>query len=288
MVELFRVKTHDEMTHDFGFESDSFRLWYDLKTQIPFTSFMKPTHGLHIPNTQDAMRVWLGLKSHVFFDFFIYPRSFITPMKDLNTLMTLSDKASWQHDYAKDYQKHFKFLEHLPITIFELGIGGENVELGGYSLLGWKDYFENGKIYGLDIYDKSALDSDRLKTFKGSQTDRVLLNSIIHEIGNPDIIIDDASHVSKNTIKSFEILFPQLKPGGYYCIEDLSCSYRHDFNEPGEMSIMDYLNLAVKSRCRPELGKSEYVCPEIFKEIQEIHFYGELCVIRKREASVQS
>ena len=38
----------------------------------------------------------------------------------------------------------------------------------------------------------------------------------------PDLIIDDASHLYSETKTSFETLFPQLRPGGLYIIEDWS------------------------------------------------------------------
>ena len=39
----------------------------------------------------------------------------------------------------------------------ELGVGGYGRDLGGESLLMWAAYFRNGRIYGLDIEDKTAL-----------------------------------------------------------------------------------------------------------------------------------
>ena len=40
-----------------------------------------------------------------------------------------------------------------------------------------------------------------------------------------DIIIDDASHVNKYTITSYNILNKRVKSGGLYIIEDLGCAY---------------------------------------------------------------
>ena len=41
----------------------------------------------------------------------------------------------------------------------------------------WKRYFLNGQIFGLDIYDKSPQEENRIKIFKGSQVDFDFLDS---------------------------------------------------------------------------------------------------------------
>jgi hypothetical protein len=43
----------------------------------------------------------------------------------------------------------------------------------------------------------------------------------MEELANElDFVIDDASHTYEHTRRSFEILFPLLRPGGLYLIED--------------------------------------------------------------------
>ena len=59
----------------------------------------------------------------------------------------------------------------------------------------------------------------------GSQVDSKFLASVVEEMGGIDVVIDDGSHISQHVIKSFEILYPMLSPGGLYFIEDLHTSY---------------------------------------------------------------
>ena len=93
----------------------------------------------------------------------------------------------------------------------------------------WRAFFPRGLIVGVDIHDKKPHDEARIKTFKGSQSDQVFLERVVSEIGRPDIIIDDGSHEYKDIVASYNFLFPKLKPGGYYAIEDTFFAYAPDF-----------------------------------------------------------
>ena len=45
-----------------------------------------------------------------------------------------------------------------------------------------------------------------------------------------DVVIDDASHILEPTTASFELLFPRLRPGGVFVIEDWSHEHWNDRN----------------------------------------------------------
>ena len=72
---------------------------------------------------------------------------------------------------------------------------------------------------------------DCIKTYwRTNQTDATKLNNIVREDleGHLDLVIDDASHLYTETKRSFEVLFPLLRTGGLYVIEDWSwgcCPY---------------------------------------------------------------
>ena len=54
------------------------------------------------------------------------------------------------------------------------------------------------------------------------QADRESLRRIVDEDfdGPLDVVVDDASHMYAHSLASFETLFPRLRPGGMYLIED--------------------------------------------------------------------
>ncbi len=74
----------------------------------------------------------------------------------------------------------------------------------------------------------------RLKAhYRTSQDDEAALGAILQaEMDGPlDLVIDDASHFYEETKASFEILFPRLRPGGLYAIEDWSWAHHRGFTE---------------------------------------------------------
>jgi hypothetical protein len=82
-----------------------------------------------------------------------------------------------------------------------------------------------GRITGIDLYDKTALSGGRVQVFQCSQVDAPRLADIARSAGPFDFIIDDGSHENGHQIETFGILWPHLKDGGAYVIEDVQTSY---------------------------------------------------------------
>ena len=207
---------------------------------------------------------------------------------NLTMLARIYKSDKWgKHYYAKHYQTHFRKYKFKRVKLFEIGAGGyHNPEIGGNSLRMWKRYFPFGKIFSLDIYDKSCFDERRIKIFQGSQTDADLLKAIIEQIGQPDIIIDDGSHINEHVIKTFEILFPELKTGGIYVIEDTQTAYWPDYggdseNPDNPLTLMNYFKKLTDCLNHQEFVKSVYAPSYFDKNIYSIQFYHNLIFIFK-------
>lgn len=84
------------------------------------------------------------------------------------------------------------------------------------------------------------VDGGRIRTIRGDQSDPDSLNRVLAEIGRPDIVIDDGSHVSRHVLTRFRAVFPHLRPGGKYVIEDLQTSYWPSFGG-NDLSLSDTL-----------------------------------------------
>jgi predicted O-methyltransferase YrrM len=59
------------------------------------------------------------------------------------------------------------------------------------------------------------------------QADTGALDEILHEFDGPvDLVIDDASHLEPQTRASFDRIYPHLRPGGAYVIEDWAWAHQ--------------------------------------------------------------
>ena len=207
---------------------------------------------------------------------------------DLATLATMHRTDKWNlHWYAQHYERHFGHFRKKRLKVLEIGVGGyADPHAGGSSLRMWKYYFPKSMIYSIDIYDKSALQEKRIAIFRGSQSDEAFLQNLGRDIGSLDIIIDDGSHVNRDVIRSFEILFPTVKPGGIYVVEDTQTSYWEpfggdsvDFANP--RTIMNYFKRLTDSLNYQEFDKPGYEPTYFDKNIVSIHFYHNLVFVYK-------
>lgn len=127
--------------------------------------------------------------------------------------------------YLEAYDRHFARFRNTPVKMLEIGVAQ------GGSLEMWREYFgPNATIFGIDIDPECAnrvAEPNQVRI--GSQDDPDFLRRVVEEMGPPDIILDDGSHISRHQLASFDTLFPLLKESGVYVIEDLQTAYWPDF-----------------------------------------------------------
>ena len=129
-----------------------------------------------------------------------------------------TDKASKHHGYCDDYDVLFTPLRNEPIVLLELGWGE------GRSAGMWREYFPKGVIIILDNFWPIAR-IDGVHKYLGDQADPKVLDEMVATHGDFDIVIDDASHIEEKTLASYALLWPHVKPGGFYVVEDTN-AYR--------------------------------------------------------------
>lgn len=210
--------------------------------------------------------------------------------KNLTKLSRINctDKGT-THQYTIKYDFHFQKLRKKRLNILEIGVGGyEFPNAGGESLRMWKFYFPQSKIYGIDLYDKKSLEERRIKIFQGSQADTEFLHEVHKTIGEIDIIIDDGSHINEHVITTFNVLFPGLKMGGIYVIEDIQTSYWSDSGYGGDSLYLDKPGTSMNflKKLTDGLNYEEYINPGyqptyFDKNITSIHFYHNIVFIYK-------
>ena len=141
-----------------------------------------------------------------------------------------SDKGSTKHRYTELYHMLFEPLRERKMNFLEMGlfIGGpehgvdkDRVTTDLPSIKMWLEYFPKSHIHGLDISDFSWYKDDRFTFVRCDMDTRENIEMATGDLPEMDIILDDASHASHHQQNAFLELFPKLKSGGLYIIEDL-------------------------------------------------------------------
>ncbi|EOD13522.1 hypothetical protein EMIHUDRAFT_451970 [Emiliania huxleyi CCMP1516] len=183
------------------------------------------------------------------------------PVNELSKLYDqyCSDKGTfWQskHHYASAYHQIFGSIRNVVTSILEIGIGEDTAP----SVASWLIYFPKAHIYPIDIKTteevaKRAVPggaTDRVVAHQakfGCEYNRPLLSLSLPRRPSPppaqvhltlntdasdpaqlsrvrlppqlDIILDDGSHRFLDQEKTLHVLWPRLRPGGFYIIEDI-------------------------------------------------------------------
>lgn len=149
-----------------------------------------------------------------------------TPDLGALALRYASDKWGGIHRFTPHYERHLRPLRDQVVRVLEIGIGGyDNITPGGGSLKMWKRYFTRGLVYGIDIFEKPHVNEFRVQALTGRQDDPEFMLDVARRYGPFDVIIDDGSHINEHVRASFELMFPHVRSGGCYVIEDLWTSY---------------------------------------------------------------
>ncbi len=185
-----------------------------------------------------------------------------------------TDKGGQRHNFARVYDGLLAGRRGDPIDLLEIGV------YQGASLRMWEDYFPAARIWGIDINPSAKEhESDRSRIFIGDQKDPELLGAILAASGGFDIILDDGSHRIAEQRLSLAFLWPRLRPGGIYVLEDVHTSYLErwgmGYREPDttlEMvkDILDDVHAGTHGR------------PPTLDQLASVHLYFELCVFQRR------
>lgn len=195
-----------------------------------------------------------------------------------------TDKRITGHNYVTVYERLFKEFQEDTFKFLEIGLGR------GASHKMWRDWFPNATIYGVDNAPTT------IERFKNEE--RMVID-YLHQ-GHTDqlfaytkkgpwrVIIDDGSHITSHQTKTFEILWDQVEPGGYYIVEDTHTSYpsfvlkqsartSNDTNIwiDSDETFMERMFKLVNEVCEPT-GSGKY-----HQEVEYVRFSPGLVVIKK-------
>lgn len=135
----------------------------------------------------------------------------------------------WVHNYTPFYEAVLASIRTSARNVLEIGV------FHGASLKMWRDYFPNATIQGLDNWEgydgeghllqKPEDLGERIVLIDGDQANRddlLRLEELQAQLF--DMICDDGGHTMEQQQVSLGYLFPLVRPGGYYIVEDLHTS----------------------------------------------------------------
>jgi hypothetical protein len=187
----------------------------------------------------------------------------------------------WLH-YLDIYDRHFSAYRSTPVKMLEIGVSqGGSLEL-------WRKYLgKDATLFGIDIDPECASRVTAPSQVRiGSQDDPMFLRAVIDEMGPPDIILDDGSHIGRHQRTSFNTLFPLLREGGLYLIEDLHTAYSFVRWEGGYRRKSTGIEL-VKDMIDDMHGwyHRRKMRTASRNQIGAIHIYDSVAVIEKRQVA---
>ena len=130
------------------------------------------------------------------------------------------DATLHKHAYTSIYNLLFSNLRYKDIKLGELGILDNN------SMLSWREFFPNAKLYGFEWFD------ERLDKAKNDNIDCTYIKMNVKDINSIsdglsvagskfDILIEDSTHLFEDQIKFVNEAYKHLNPGGILIIEDI-------------------------------------------------------------------
>eukprot|EP00759_Apiculatamorpha_spiralis_P032355 PhF_6_TR33811/c0_g1_i1/m.49585 len=216
----------------------------------------------------------------------------------------LKDDKAWRHRYDVAYSNYLERIRDKPLRVLEIGLGCDQPIIG-LSVLLWEQYLPNAKLTMIEYDEKCTKDWSHanagrgpkggIKFFSGDQANRQFLRRVVNEDVGPsglyDVIIDDGGHHMHQQITSFEELWPKLRSGGIYVVEDLNTSYKTHYGgsrRPAEtknvtmMKVLqeklDHLHaVPVKNHPGKLLEDKEFHSP--YHRIDCYHF---ICILTKK------
>lgn len=179
------------------------------------------------------------------------------------------------HNYAVHYDKLFAPIRDQKVKLLEIGVGG------GEGVRMWLEYFQNAQVFGVDIvhdtnpWNTRGQDSDHRYVFcQIDQCSHSHWSCFLSSYGKDwGVIVDDGLHSNIAVITTFNSLWQNVKPGGFYAIEDLNVGY-------GGPSF--FVNAAWPNQIDFLKGKMDEMNNDPNSDIDSIYLSRELAVFKKK------
>jgi hypothetical protein len=183
----------------------------------------------------------------------------------------------WNH-YFPPYERHFCRYVNRPVTLIEIGCGA------GGSLQLWKRYFgPHARIVGIDIVPRCTdYQEDQIEVRIGDQSDQTFLASVVDEFGQPDIVVDDGSHMMSHVVATFRYLYHRTASEGIYAVEDLHTAYWDEY-EGGVRRTGSFIELCkdLVDEMHANWSRGAIAPTDFTRSTQSVHFYDSLVIFER-------
>ena len=183
----------------------------------------------------------------------------------------------WKH-YFPVYERHFKEFVYKPVTFIEIGCG-----FGG-SLQMWKQYFgPHARIVGIDIDPQcKKYAEDQVEIHIGPQQDPNFLQSVLHQVGIPDIVLDDGSHKMSHIVATFNFIYPKMLKNGVYLVEDLHTAYWEEY-EGGLKKPASFIEVCkgLVDELNADHSRGALPATDFTRSTSGMHFYDSVVVFER-------
>jgi predicted O-methyltransferase YrrM len=194
--------------------------------------------------------------------------------------------------YTQVYDRWLAHVREQRLRMLEIGL------YNGGSLRMWRDYLPNAVLHGIDIDARTLAYQDEVPNSQVRLVDQgsaAALDAFVAELGgNYDFILDDGGHTMIQQIVSFEVLWPQVMPGGIYAIEDLGTSYYADYGGQDlggpdtavayTKSLVDAVNRghAMHPPGQVRSAVSPIALAKLRRDVASIHFHPGIALVVKQ------
>jgi len=172
-------------------------------------------------------------------------------------LETKTDKADY-HNFCQFYDDNFNHLRDSKISLLEIGI------LKECSMKMWREYFEHASIHGIDINQIFPTTNNVIYHRVNADNYDELMNFSQSHV-SWDLIIDDGGHTMRQQQNAIKALWPNLKSGGIFVMEDLHTSFmsKTRYNIEGVPTTFDF----IKCLQNKQSFQSQFIDNETYQNI---------------------
>ena len=177
------------------------------------------------------------------------------------------------------------------IDMLEIGVDREA------SLQLWERFFPRATVFGADRDGQRGYRNSKraTKILQCNQRDPASVRRLA-TFRNWTVVIDDGSHVPSHQLRTFEIIFPHVMPGGVYIIEDIEGSYWGDHAPMygiklgagnGQPNLVSKFLSSVHGAINREFHCDESLPPRVFaphveREMAGVQFIPNAIIVTKR------